>query len=165
MRVPALLLSSCLAIGAGAALARSLVPVLYFDGFGPIRIGMSPAQVRATGATLAEDPRFACDQVDVTSRPGLVAMFVDGRLARLEVDAPGIATLSGAQVGMTEAQVQALYGGRLLTEPHKYDPTGHYLLLFSADRKRALVFETDGTRITDIHVGEAEAAQYVEGCL
>ena len=66
---------------------------------------------------------------------------------------------------MTEAQVGALYGARLAVEPHHYDADGHYLVVFSEDRSHALVLESDGETVDPAHAGEAQAAQYVEGCL
>ena len=104
-------------------------------------------------------PRRSSKQVWATPGSG------HDRLVRLTVTSPDIPIEGGARVGMAEPAVKALYGGRLSVEPHHYDADGHYLVLFSDDRSRALVLETDGARVTLARAGEARAAQYVEGCL
>jgi hypothetical protein len=60
--------------------------------------------------------------------------------------------------------VRALYP-KARVEPHRYDESGHYLDLTSADGRHAIRFETDGKVVTTIIVGEREPVGYVEGCL
>lgn len=165
MRIPrsaVALLPLALFAGAAAAEAR-----LSLDGLGPIRIGMTSAQLRRAGVRHAKaDDTFgglqACAQVRVLGRPGVVLMFESGRVSRIEIDRPGIRSLSGAQVGDTEDAVKRLYGARLAVEPHKYDETGHYLVVRAADGSASMVFETDGRVVTEMRAGPA--AGYVEGC-
>lgn len=147
--------------------AHSAAPRLTLTGLGPIRIGMTSAQLRQVGVRhTSPDDTFGgiaeCAQVAVIGRPGVTLMFERSRVVRIEIDRPGIRSLSGAQVGDTEATVKRLYGDRLVVEPHKYDDTSHYLKVFAADRASSMVFETDGQVVTEMRAGPA--AEYVEGC-
>jgi hypothetical protein len=152
------------AFAAGAAQA----PVLTMDGFGPLRIGITRAQLEAQGERITPDDLFDADHAEecwqgtVAGRAGITVMFVDNQLARVSLDSPAHATRSGARTGMTVAQVQAIYGGRLRAASYQ---DGDWLLLFSTDRRRALVMATDGAKVIQISAGEADAAQAVEGCL
>jgi hypothetical protein len=69
---------------------------------------------------------------------------------------------NGLGVGATEGQVYAAYPGRVVTEPHTYDDRGHYLTIRDGDF--GVRFETDGSRVDSIHVGDYFAIQAVEGC-
>ena len=42
---------------------------------------------------------------------------------------------------------------------------GHYLTVRTRDKKFAIVFETDGARVTEIRAGGVPSVEYVEGCL
>ena len=92
-------------------------------------------------------------------------MIEKGVLTRVEVRGRSVETLSGIRIGYAEEKVRQAYGSRVGTEPHKYDPTGNYMKIFSADRTKALVFETDGEKVTKFRAGLSESVQYVEGCL
>jgi hypothetical protein len=95
--------------------------------------------------------------------PELVYMIVDDALVRVEVRAPTMATLSGVTVGDTEADVLAAYPGRVEVSDHEYQE-GHYLTVYSTDRRSALVFDTDGTSIRSFRIGRLPEALHVEGC-
>jgi hypothetical protein len=161
-------------LGAASPPAPPAAPTpstLSMDGFGDLRIGMSRAQVEALGRTVTPDDILydpAHPETCWEGRVGIdhvIAMFDDDKLVRLTATHADVPVEGGALVGMGEPEVQALYEGQLVVEPHAYLAKGHYLKLFSGDRARALVLETDGTRVTLVHAGEAEHAQYVEGCL
>jgi hypothetical protein len=156
-------------LGAATPTAPS---TLSMAGLGDVAIGMTRAQVEALGHAVVPDDILydpehpeACWEGRIGGVDHAIAMFEDNRLVRLTVTSADIPIEGGARVGMAEADVRALYGGRLAVEPHQYDPDGHYLKLFSDDRSRALVLATDGATVTLVHAGEAQAAQYVEGCL
>lgn len=121
----------------------------------------SPVRHLAPGAE--ED---GCFYASVSSLPeGMSLMFLDGRLARIDVSEPGIRTSSGAGIGTAERALKKLYGSRLQQRPHAYDgPTGHYLTLLSADGTLGIRFETDGTEVRGYYTGTAEAVQLIEGC-
>ncbi len=98
---------------------------------------------------------------------GVSFMVVAGRIARVDVSAGPVKTLSGAGIGDTEAQVQARYSNQLQSSPHKYVPAGRYLTLVpseTADAGFRLIFETDGSKVTRFRVGKQPEVSYVEGC-
>ena len=103
-----------------------------FDRVGPIRIGMSPLELSSLlrqRSQMPDDPRErACVYVGVDRPKGLLLMFVDGRLARIDITSREFSTAEGARVGDAEEQVKRLYGSRLSVTPHHYTgPEGHYL--------------------------------------
>lgn len=140
---------------------------LTFNGLGPFRIGMSLKEAEATGFKfeLHDEEAESCRQATVKSNPDVRLMFEEGILTRVEIVGASISTLSGIRVGFTEAWVRRVYGSRIVVERHQYDQDGHYMKVFSADRKRALVIETDGKIVGNFQAGNADSAQYVEGCL
>jgi hypothetical protein len=125
---------------------------LTLNGLGPLRIGMTLKEVEDAGFRVKEQKH-------------VWLMFENGRVVRVEVHGGRTTTFRGVRVGDTEKQVRKIYGARLIVEPHKYDDNGHYLVVFSTNRKQALVMETDGKVVTEFRAGLAEPAQYVEGCL
>lgn len=138
-------------------------------GLGALRTGATVAEAwRALGeGTSAPDSLESCDHVAVPGAPGSVlAMIVDGHVARIEVKDDAIATDRGARVGDSEARVQQLYGERLSVQPHKYTD-GHYLVVTpeaAADSAYRLIFETDGARVLEYRVGLLPSVGWVEGC-
>jgi hypothetical protein len=144
--------------------------IAEFDRVGPIRIGMSPAELSSLlrqRFQMPADPRErACVYVQVDRPKGLLLMFVDGRLARIDVTSREFPTTEGARVGDAEEQVKRLYGTRLRVTPHHYTgPEGHYLTV-PADRGRlGLRFETYQGRVSMFYVGKFPQIEYVEQCL
>jgi hypothetical protein len=138
-------------------------------GIGPLRAGMTLADARAAlGAPLPDPPPGAeCAHVPVGGAPGeVLAMIVDGRVARIEVKDGAVATDRGARVGDSEARIDSLYRGRVRREPHKYTD-GSYLVVEAeapADAAQRLVFETDGTKVVEYRAGLMPAVSWVEGC-
>ena len=106
----------------------------------------------------------ACAQVAVDSDRHVRLMFEEGRVTRVEVLGGPTPTWSGIRVGATEEQVRKTYGVRLTVRPHKYDPHGHTMIVFSQNKQRALVLDTDGQVVKEFRAGLAASAQYVEGC-
>lgn len=92
-------------------------------------------------------------------------MIVDGRVVRIEVKDSLVATDRGARVGDGEARIDSLYRGMVTVEPHKYTD-GHYLVVTpaAADSGLRLIFETDGSRVTEFRVGRLPEVAWVEGC-
>jgi hypothetical protein len=141
---------------------------LTLNGLGPLRIGMTLKDVEDAGFRVKIEHNFdvnECAQAEVEGQKHIWLMFENGRLARVEVYGGRTTTFSGVRVGDTEERVRKTYGARLTVEPHKYDDNGHYLIVFSTDRRQALVMETDGKVVTEFRAGLALPAQYVEGCL
>ena len=142
--------------------------VVGLDGVGPVRIGMTLAQLNKALDEKFETPA-AKDQADcfyvTTSKPAkLLFMMLEGRVARIDVREPGIKTASGIQVGDSEAQARKVYGARLKVEPQKYVEHGHYLTVNSSDGRRGIRFEAAGGKITSYYAGRDQAILLVEGC-
>jgi hypothetical protein len=153
-------------------LGAALAPVLTMDGFGPIRIGMTRAQVEAASGPVRPDAVFApdseggaqCWEGTMSGPDGMAVVFIDGRLARITVTTPAYATRSGVRVGMAEAQARATYGDRLAAAAH-WDNDGHVLTWLAGDGRRGLVLETHLDKVVAISVGESRAIQLREGCI
>ncbi len=107
-----------------------------------------------------------CEQRTQSSDAGpVLAMYVDRRLARLDVIGPGVETDAGVGVDDPVSAVLKAYGAAVVVTPHKYtyDTGGQYLSVPGTDRKR-LVFETDGTKVTRYRIGRLPEVEWVEGC-
>ena len=155
-------------VGGGGLSGSSAVDL---RGLGPVRVGMTLAEASVgAGKRIVAKPGFTpdCGFADPEGGPeGVSFMVVAGRVARVDVSAGPVKTLSGAGVGDTEAQVQARYSNRLQASPHKYVAAGRYLTFVhsdSADAAFRLIFETDGSRVTRFRVGKEPEVSYVEGC-
>lgn len=168
-------------------------PSLTFTGLGDIRIGMTSDQVKALGFRLTAsgpwgevgDPEFiSCHYLDSAPRfPGVAVMMSENRVVRIDIGFRGGAenwqSLSGAKIGMSQAEVKAIYGDWLQISGHPYlDQAGSYLTLTSSDGRFAMTFETSvkdlGTDnslvkdrskfVTDFRAGLAGSVGYIEGC-
>lgn len=141
------------------------------DGYGDLRLGMDAAQARAAwGGELRGDaasdggcyflrPQWADD----ARRFGF--MFEGDHLVRYQTNEPKEIAPGGGKVGMTVAQLRALYPDGLDAQPHKYLPGAQTLRHADAATQSALVFETDaGGTVSSWRVGQAPQVDYVEGC-
>ncbi|WP_439333022.1 lectin [Xanthomonas campestris] len=147
-----------------AALAR-------LDGYGDLRLGMDAAQARvAWGGALRGDaaPDGGCyllrpQWADDARRFGF--MFEGDRLVRYQTNEPKEVAPGGGRVGMTVAELRALYPDGLTEQPHKYIPGALSLRHADAQSQSALVFDTDADgKLTNWRVGVAPQVDYVEGC-
>jgi hypothetical protein len=160
-------------------------PVLTAEGYGPLRIGMTLAEVTAALGADAEPDAVGgpeperCDQFRPARAPeGLLVMIEDGRLTRISLHREArVATDRDLRLGATPAQVRAAYGAALQAEPHKYqDPPAEYLTHWAQGgprpphgvaepNSRGISYSVgqDG-RVEAIHAG-GPSIQYVEGCL
>jgi len=140
------------------------------DAVGPVRIGMTAAEARAS----VGDSMEASDTTDASCRyirpatlpPGVGIMVENDTVVRVDIDSGTVATEVGARVGDTEQRVLSLYQGQVRVQPHKYTgPTGHYLVVTPpGDSLHRIIFETDGAHITTFRVGRRPAVEYVERC-
>ena len=157
---------------AGVCLVGSLATVRdklkELESVGPIVFGMKLAEARiTTGDSLAASPLVdECAFVRLPGMPmGMQLMTEGGRVMRVDVTGGESTTERGARLGMREEEVQSLYGAGLEVRPHKYDSTGHYLVLVpEAPDSLRIVFETDGHVVTRFRAGLLPAVEYVEGC-
>lgn len=147
---------------------------VQLKGVGPVRIGMTVNEakqvagiplVRAENAYSEGD---ACYFLNAQGISDLGFMVTDGRIARVDVgrNSP-IKTLSGAGIGSTEAQIQQLYPGQIVSNPHEYFDNGKYLTFVpkdEADKSFRVIFETDQGRVVEYRAGKLPEVQYIEGC-
>lgn len=166
-RRAALAAAVCLAAVSGVAShAAALAPDARITtaGLGPLKIGMTVAEVERAGrrevAFAGADANAGCATGVLGAR--LFALFSRGRLVRIYVGRRGYATRTRIRVGDTQRKVLVRYGRAIARSPHKYVPGGLYLKLTVGNRR--LVFETDGRRVTQISTGRKPEIDYVEGC-
>ncbi len=97
---------------------------------------------------------------------GVSVMVVKGKIARIDVDTGSVTTEDGAKIGDSEDRIKSIYGEEVRVEPHKYNEGWHYLTVMgdSASAGKALVFETDGKRVTMFRGGRLPEVKWVEGC-
>lgn len=144
---------------------------LSFQGFGPVRVGMTVAEAeKASKMKLREDetatsePEGCHYASNEDALPG-VGFMVEGRkVVRIDINSGVYRSVGGVQIGMTEQDVKKRHPN-IRTEEHHYDPAGHYLSLASKDQRYGIVFETDGKVVTNYRSGERESVAAVEGCL
>ncbi|HRO34441.1 MAG TPA: hypothetical protein PLQ03_13645 [Brevundimonas sp.] len=152
--------------------------VLTAQGFGPLRIGMTRAEVEAAlgadanpNAVGGADPE-ACDLFRPARAPeGMLVMLEQGVLTSVWVARnTEVKTDRGLGVGDTAERVRQVYGTSVTAEPHKYvDAPAAYLTAWTtADQTsaaaRGVKYEIgqDG-KVTRIGVG-GPSIGYVEGC-
>jgi len=133
-------------------------------GAGPLRLNMTLLEAQqALGEQPSEPGSAACDQRRLSGVGGSVlAMFVEHRLARIDVTDETVATDTGVRAGDPAQRVSERYGDRVVATPHKYTD-GQYLTVTLGDDRR-LVFETDGSKVTRYRVGRLPEVEWVEGC-
>jgi len=152
------------------ALALAGEEPVTLHGVGDLRIGMPLAELRRRGATMDENPfedEADCDFWRLPGRQGLAFMVVGGRVVRIDIDNPAYRTASGAHVGMSEAEVRAVYGAQMRVEPHPYTgPEGHYLVFRARGEPYGMIFEThyETHRAETMRVGLWQYVQLIEGC-
>jgi hypothetical protein len=141
------------------------------DGIGPIQIGMNLSDAVNMGL-LNDNPTRnpKCDwvypAVGAGIPDGVNVMVVSGKIARIDVDTGVVTTEDGVKIGDSEDRVKSVYGDDVQVAPHKYIEGGHYMTVLgdSASAGKALVFETDGKRVTAFRGGRLPEVKWVEGC-
>lgn len=151
------------------ALALAGEEPVTLHGVGDLRIGMPIAELRRRGARMEPNPleEGDCNYWYLPGREGLAFMVVAGRVVRIDFDNPQYRTQSGAHIGMSEAEVRAIYGAAMRVESHPYTgPEGHYLIYRARSEPYGLIFETNyETGRTDrFRVGLWDYVQLIEGC-
>jgi hypothetical protein len=162
-----------------SARASSSQDTLTAYGWGPLRIGMTRAEVVAAAGPDANpnavggpEPE-SCDQFRPRSAPaGLLVMVERDTLTRISLSrSVAVVTDAGFAVGDSAAAVERHYGNRAVSTPHKYQSApARYVTVWirgrpPASSARGIVYEIGGDdRIMHIHAG-GPSIQYVEGCL
>ena len=152
--------------------------VITPDGWGPLRIGMSRAEVVAAAGEDANpeavggpDPE-RCDEFRPRDAPdGVLVMLERGVLTRISVSGSAdIATPAGFRVGDRAADVLDEHGASARVEPHQYwESPAQYITVWrpaaSEEERRGIRYEIDSDgRIVHLRAGGA-SIEYVEGCV
>lgn len=165
-------------VPADAASATVLTPL----GYGPLRIGMTQAEVDAAvgppPANAAEAEPSECRYYHPPRAPeGVLVMMENGTLTRLTATKDAtVKTQDGVGVGDDGEQLKARYGASATVTPHKYQgaPSAYVTLwpgkpqlqgaYVTDPTARGLVYEIgqDG-KVAFIHAG-GPSIQNVEGC-
>ena len=149
--------------------AASPADTVGANGFGAVRFGIDrvDAEKSAGGALEAPDTDGkACYIAQRAGQPEIAYMFVDGKLARIDVRTPGVLADGGGRVGMQADEIRTLYAGHLSEQPDKYDPDAR-LLKVGGDKPGVggIIFEVDGKGVViRYRAGLPPALDYVEGC-
>jgi hypothetical protein len=137
-------------------------------GVGPVRFGMTPADVATELGLPAPAPADpTCHYwTPATGPAGLSFMVENGRIARVDVDSARVPTRHGLEVGSPVAAVRSALGANLRDEPHKYrsDAGWRTLSVRSADSAFGIIFEVDSTAVRSYRAGRWPAVGYVERC-
>jgi hypothetical protein len=162
MKYTTLLFSSCIAMAACSDDADS--PLLTSHRYGAIDFGVALAEAEAKLQQTA-GPKMegeGCSYVTFAVYPDIRFMVENGIVTRADAGQT-IANATGFSIGANSADLKAA-NPQIRVEPHKYEPTGSYLILSSFDNKSALVFEENNGLITQVRGGIEPSVQYVEGC-
>ena len=167
LHIHRILLACIFAVPLNAVVAQP--SIVRFDGIGVVQVGMSLSDLNRTlhmSYSRPSDPEErSCYYIDVPNQPKVGVMMLDGRVARVDVDNDVTPTAEGIHNGDSEARARQVYGKRLKIEPHAYLPeSGHYLTLFSPDRKYGIKFETEDGTITRYYAGTIQAISFIEVC-
>ncbi|AQR62187.1 hypothetical protein BZG35_11435 [Brevundimonas sp. LM2] len=170
---------------APAAATAPAANVLTAQGYGPLRIGMTRAEVvtalgdDASPNTAGGAEPEVCDVWRPEQAPeGVLVMIQDGVLTRISVArTTAWKTDRGFGVGDTAAAIKAAYGPLVVAQPHKYSaPPAEDLFVWQTGgpatageyvqdaAARGIRYEigSDG-KVSMVHVG-GPAIQLVEGC-
>lgn len=150
----------------------SAATALTADGLGPIRIGMSEAQVRqAVGPDRIDGDTGAdfgsCKEMKLKGDlEGTWVMFEDDKATRVSIGDPStVKTDKGLGLGATAAQVRAAYGSAIQAEPHKYEgPGAEYLTVWTVPDVSGIKYETGPDGLVQGVYGGGPSILYVEGC-
>lgn len=152
--------------------------LLTSDGWGPLRIGMSRAEVVAAAGDDADpeavggpDPA-TCDEFRPRNAPeGVLVMIQEGVLTRISVSRNvAISTPAGFRVGDSGSAVLTEYGARARVEPHQYwEPPARYVTVWrqaaTQSARRGIRYEINSDDEV-VHLrGGGPSIEYVEGCV
>ena len=160
----------------GAAMALPLMAqagdwTVRFDGAGPLKIGMGFDTVgKILGEKLVRMPKALrsapnCFQLEPARQPGLLLMFIDDVLKRVDVMEEGIASERGIALGDAVAKVERSYGEALVRAAQLRDPSEQTLTVMAGGGQYAMRFETGKGKITALYAGEWQQVMHTEGCL
>ncbi len=142
-----------------------------YDGYGELRFGMDETAFeqawagKLKGAAAPGSSCFYKSPAAAATPRDFGFMFESGRFVRYDVGNATETAPGGGKVGMSEAQIRALYGTRVVVQPHKYVDGANYLRITAPQGAGILLFETDEQgKVTRWRVGVSPQVDYVEGC-
>lgn len=141
-------------------------PILSDKSYGIVTFGVNLVEVKRK---LRENPgkntgETECYYITLDAYPHIKFMVENGIITRADIVSDGVSNSLGVKMGDQFTEVQRRFPAAQL-RPHKYEPTGHYLIFKSSDERRAIVLEALDGRITNIRGGLEPSVEYVEGCL
>ncbi len=152
-----------------AALLAMVLPAhaagwtLRVDGAGPLKIGMRFDTVnKILGLQMqripkAERPRANCFQIEPPAQPGVLLMFVDDHLQRIDVMEEGIVSERGIALGDPVDKVRHSYGEAVRAEATR-------LTVRTGGDQYAIRFETSDGKVDAMYAGAWKEVQLAEGC-
>jgi hypothetical protein len=150
-------------------------PAIVFaaDGIGPYLVGtqLAELQSRALVAGLV-DSQFCADSKGATAigryATSVTLTFTGGRLASVHTQSADYVTPSGAKVGLTLAEVQAIYGARGTLLTSTAGVKAMVVRVPSSTVALVLVMDPTGAKVASMDAGEADkleaAARTGQGC-
>lgn len=148
---------------------------ITFQGFGPANFGATQEEVRmAWGGDLGDakpDQAGGCYYLipqPVGTEGYRTAFMIEGdKFVRIDVRRDDVVAPGGGKVGMSKAQIAALYAG-IEEQPHKYTDGQYLRIKDAAGGNGVLLFATDGkddaAKVTEWRIGVPPQVDYVEGC-
>ena len=161
-----------------AAAPVSAAEKLTAQGYGPLRIGMTRAEVE-TALGPDSDPEAvggpepeACDMFRPARAPdGLLVMVEKGVLTSVWLSRnTAVETDRALSIGDPAAEVKRVYGAAAEVLPHKYaDAPSEYITVWSttdhtSPAARGLTYEIGQDGRVESIAGGGPSIQYVEGC-
>ena len=146
------------------------------DGWGPLRIGMSRAEVVAAAGEDARpdavggpDPQ-TCDEFRPREAPaGVLVMIQNGILTRISVSRTSdISTPAGIRVGDSGTAVLTEYGSHAVVEAHRYwEAPARYVTVWreATGDRRGIRYEINADDEVAHIRGGGPSIEYVEGCV
>ena len=137
---------------------------LRVDGAGPLKIGMRFDTVNQVLGTQMQRvprelrPRANCFQLEAPAQPGLLLMFVDDRLQRIDATGAGVVSDRGIALGDPVDKVRRSYGEALRTEDR-------WLTVRTGGDQYAIRFETSDGKVDSMYAGAWQDVRMEEGCL
>ena len=151
---------------------------LTAQGYGPLRVGMTVAEIEAAMGPDADPEAVGgpeperCDMFRPARAPdGMLVMVIDGVLDSVWVSRnAAVETDRALNVGDTAAEVKRVYGAAAEVVPHKYaEAPSEYITVWSTTdhqsvAARGLKYEIGADGRVQSIAGGGPSIQYVEGC-
>ncbi len=145
------------------------------DGYGPLRVGMTAAEVEAAwdpdtplgggGAPTGGSCYYLFPGTDAATAP-VAFMIENDTFVRYDARSDALEAPGGGHIGDSADDIRQRHAGMVESRPHKYVEGGEYLRVTGVSgQSGVLVFVVDAAgRVTGWHVGQAPQVDYVEGC-